>query len=96
METSDLIQKIKLFFKEKIDQMIVFLGFLVLIYILILSCLTLYHLIYPKKVGTFVKKFEINQFFYQEVSKKLEEKSKINDQAIAQKIDPLSDPFEKK
>lgn len=88
-------QKIKTFFKEKLDKLILFLSFFLIIFIFVFSLFILYHLIHPRKTETLpVRKFEINQSLYKEVSQKISKKNKIDDKTVSQKIDPLQDPFE--
>ncbi|MEW6408122.1 MAG: hypothetical protein AB1465_05530 [Patescibacteria group bacterium] len=87
-------QKIKTFFKEKLDKLILFISFFLIISVFVFSLFILYHLIYPRKIEIPPNKFEINQSLYKEVSWKISEKNKIDDKTISQKIDPLQDPFE--
>lgn len=96
MQNSSLkinLQKIKTFFKEKFDKLILFFGFFLIISTFVFSLFILYHLVYPRKFEISPNKFEINQSLYKEVSRKISEKNKIDDKTISQKIDPLRDPF---
>jgi hypothetical protein len=95
MKTKGFTQKIKTFFGEKPDKLILFIGFIAAFLAFSFFLFTLYFFIYPEKAEIpLTKKFEINQSLYQEVSKKINEKNKIDEKTVSQKIDPLRDPFE--
>lgn len=94
---SNLFAKTKTLFKERLDLVIIMIGIFIFISIFSFSIVSLYRLNSLKKSEpTTSKKFEINQNLYKEVKDKIDQKKKINEKYIKEKIDPLPDMFEKK
>lgn len=89
-------KKLNSLFHEHFNRIVFALSFLILIFILGFFALSFYNFLYLKKKQVTIKKFEINQNFYKEVSQKLEQKKRVDDKFVKEKVEPLSDPFEKK
>lgn len=86
-------------FKERFDLVIVFLSLVIFVFVLIFSLWAFYSLIFSssiKKEEILAKKLEINSKTYQKITERMSKKKKIDDKYIQEKVNPLSDPFEKK
>lgn len=96
-QSISLTDKIKNIFKLRLNTTIIILSIIIFAAVFGFSLFSLYKLIYPSKIEAMpIKKFEINQNLYKEVSEKIDKKEKLDEKAIKEKIDPIQDPFEKK
>lgn len=96
-QSISLTDKIKNIFKLRLNTTIIILSIIIFAAVFSFSLFSLYKLIYPSKIETApIKKFEINQNLYKEISEKIDKKAKIDEKIVKEKTDPLADPFEKK